>query len=478
MKFSDRFDTLMNIAEVSNSMLGRDVHLSPSYIGRLRSGSRPLPKSHDYIRPICRYLVNHIRKDYQRDALCQLIQIDSDTFKYPEIVIAQLEKWILGADAGTSDTADRILSMLSRLEADQPSPSANINSSIPPLESGPLFYGNEGKRKAVEQFFLSVLQEESPQTLLLFSDENMAWLYEDERFTARWTDLFTRIIAAGNRVRIIHTISRDINEMIEAVSKWLPIYMTGMVEPYFYPRLRDGIYQRTLFIAPKTAAVTSDSVSHDTSEMLNLFLTDPSAIHALCVEFERYMSICRPMMQIFSEKDFPAFRHRFEQICTSEGDVFFCCATPPAATMPEKLIPVLFDHEESSTLNAFHNIRKALLLDHPFDGSVSLFLQDPHSILMKSDKLNIPEGDILFQKNKTYTREQYLSHLDHLRALEKEYRNLHLHFSDNMPDNILLYVKDDVGIVMARKTDPKAVFLITERNIVSAFVDFFSNRYI
>lgn len=30
-----------------------------------------------------------------------------------------------------------------------------------------------------------ILQEKEPQTLLLFSDENMAWLYKDTAFAAR-----------------------------------------------------------------------------------------------------------------------------------------------------------------------------------------------------------------------------------------------------------------------------------------------------
>lgn len=63
--FAERFDALMNIAEVSNSLLGRDINMNSSHIGRLRSGARPLPKKHEYIMPICLYLANHIKKDYQ-----------------------------------------------------------------------------------------------------------------------------------------------------------------------------------------------------------------------------------------------------------------------------------------------------------------------------------------------------------------------------------------------------------------------------
>lgn len=36
--FVERFDGLMNIAELSNSQLGREISMNPSRIGRLRSG--------------------------------------------------------------------------------------------------------------------------------------------------------------------------------------------------------------------------------------------------------------------------------------------------------------------------------------------------------------------------------------------------------------------------------------------------------
>lgn len=45
--FVERFDALTNIAELSNSQLGREISMNPSRIGRLRSGARPLPKHHE-----------------------------------------------------------------------------------------------------------------------------------------------------------------------------------------------------------------------------------------------------------------------------------------------------------------------------------------------------------------------------------------------------------------------------------------------
>ena len=58
--FVERFDALMNIAELSNSQLGREISMNHSRIGRLRSGARPLPKHHEFLPGMCAYLAAHL----------------------------------------------------------------------------------------------------------------------------------------------------------------------------------------------------------------------------------------------------------------------------------------------------------------------------------------------------------------------------------------------------------------------------------
>jgi hypothetical protein len=86
--------------------------------------------------------------------------------------------------------------------------------------------------------------------MFLYSDEDMGWLTETG-FRAKWMALLPQALRRGHRITIIHTVNRGFDEMLSAIEKWLPIYMTGAVEPYYCPRPRDGILLRTLFIAPK-----------------------------------------------------------------------------------------------------------------------------------------------------------------------------------------------------------------------------------
>ena len=336
--FAERFDALMNIAEVSNSLLVRDININPAHIGCLRSGARPLAKKHDYLPSICAYLAKHITKEYQINALQKLTGIPCLALDATDTTAAHLEHWLTEEEKDTSAAAKRFISGFSRVASRPFSHTIDTNAIELPQKYASCLYGNAGKRKAVEQFFGLVLQKEKPQTLLLFSDESMAWLYEDDSFVARWAELFLMVIEKRNRVKIIHTVARDINEMLEAVTKWIPIYMTGAIEPYYYPKLRDGLFQRTMFIAPATAAVVSSSVQQYTEGMLNLFITDKAALDALSTEYERYLLLCRPLMRILTDKNPDEILKSFENIASAEGNAYICSAMPPIFTIPENVI--------------------------------------------------------------------------------------------------------------------------------------------
>lgn len=475
MMFAERLDALMNIAEVSNTMLGRAVHIDSSHIGRLRAGTRPLPKKHDYLSAICRYLVAHCRKEYQIKALQKLTAFDSETMAESEELAFYLEQWLLAADVDFSAATGRLISgflgvrptaTFSPIQKEQ---HGHVNESSKDL---PYLYGNAGKRRAVEQFFLMILEEKQPQTLLLFSDENMAWLYEDPVFAARWLDLFKQVILKGNRVRIIHTVSRDINELLEAVTKWVPIYMTGMIEPFYYPRLRDGVFQRTLFIAPRTAAVISSSVQQNTDGMLHFFLTDSEAIHALTLEYQHYLLLCRPLMRIITGVDSHEFQKDLLTLALTDQNARLCCAIPPLFSMPETLVKELAQTIADDNLYTLWQSSHAVFMKLLKKQHLSLALLDPKIARLKPEALKPTVIGAPMPNPIHYTPEQYDQHIAYLQQLEKQYDCLSLTFRSDILADMLLYVKDGAGAVVAKTTVPPVAFIFSEPNMVNAFWDY------
>ncbi len=475
--FADRFDALMRIAEVSNSLLGRAISMNSSHIGRLRSGARPLPKKHEFLSPICLYLADHIKKEYQRTALQKLTEIENVALRSSDTTARFLENWLLEKAQDTSAATDRLIAGFSRMAANAAAIPASKLEAEPPQRIDAYLYGNAGKRRSVEQFFLMILQEKQPQTLLLFSDENMAWLYEDDAFAARWTNLFTRVLMKGNRVRIIHTVSRDINEMLEAVTKWIPIYMTGMIEPYCYPRLRDGVFQRTLFIAPKTAAVVSSSVMKDTDGMLNIFLTDNAAVRALVTEFDRYFALCRPLMHVYSNHEAGDLLRAANSLAAADRNACLCSATPPLFAMPEGLAKELSERTGSDALMAQWKKSLATFRRNIKKQRLFVALPEPKLALCTPESQRLPMAEILGAQDFVYTAEQYRSHIERLKKLAEQYENLTVAFKHEITSNLLIYIKEDAGVIMAKTDPPMTAFIISERNMTSAFWDYLAKQF-
>ena len=266
------------------------------------------------------------------------------------------------------------------------------------------------------------------------------------------------------------------NEMLEAITKWMPIYMTGMIEPYCYPRLRDGVLQRTLFIAPNTAAVVSSSVQQETEGMLNLFITDRAALDALVSEYEHYFALCRPLMRIYTESNAESFQRIAESISAADGNAYLCCTVPPLFAMPEKLVRELSEQSGNEALISQWKRSLSLFRKNIKKQHLTLVLLNPECAVLTPDALRPSVDDLFSGDNFLYTKEQYLTHIERLAQMERKYENLEIHFASELADNTILYVKDDTGVVMGKMNTPVTAFVINNRNIIGAFWDYMEKR--
>lgn len=468
--FSQRLDLLMELTGTSASVLGKACALDSSHVSRLRRGSRPLPKNPLFLSAMSTFFARRIKADYQKKSLCELMRLDAwpeeeahaaeaiGVFLRGEEMSSQVEPLLRSfiRAAGTS---------VKREEAPQPRRETEAPRAC--------YYGPEGKRAAVAQLFSMILQEATPQTVLLFSDEEMGWLYEDPNFAALWARECVRVLSAGNRVRIIHAIHRDIHEMLEGVTKWVPLYMTGRVEPYYYPRLRDGVFQRTLFVAPKTAAVVSGSVDRKTGGMLHAFYDDPAAIGALVLEYENLLALCRPLMQIFSRERAAEFWDTYTSFLCAKGDMICLGSLPTLATMPEAVAASLQARAPQSRILETRNRLAGTLFEFLITGRYTELLADPPP---DDADVPVPFADLLGAPGLRYTREEYQAHRAHLESLKKQYKNYRLRVADNVPDNLTLCGKDSRGILMCKNDTPSVVFGFDEPNMTSAFWEYLCRR--
>ncbi len=287
-----KIDFLMKLTNTTNAALGRALNFDPSYISRIRAGKRGLPAKQPFIELAGAYFARRFTEEYQKKAILEEMGSDRPWPEDEPEGSSLLCAW-LGAAPVPKGSVEHILKGMTDARPGGSGYSPKEGSKT----EAELFYGNSGKRDAVARFLSALSCVKQPRSLFLYSDEDMAWLYEDAAFARSWAALLGNLLKSGWKIRIIHSVGRDLTEMWQGVTKWLPLYLAGTIEPFYYPRLRDGAMRRTLFIAEGHSAILSSSILGQADRPLNILLRDKTAVHTLEQEFSAFLSLCRPLME-------------------------------------------------------------------------------------------------------------------------------------------------------------------------------------
>lgn len=480
MTFAEKLDFLMKITHTTNSVLARSIAMDASFISRLRRGVRTPARNVNYIRAMAVHLGRNCSADYQKTALFEAVKstskIQPQEFETPTELIQQ---WLTEETLVADHSIEDFLEGVAHFQFKKTGPVVidyDDGLICRNTSDGQAFYGMEGKQNAVIIFLSLVLKNENPQTLFLFSDEDMEWLTINPEFTAKWAVLLAQVMKNGNKIKIIHTVNRGFDEMLSAIKHWVPIYMTGSIEPYYYPKTRDGLFRRTLFIAPETAAVSSSSVANKTKKAANFLYTDKNKIRALLEEYYDFMAFCRPLMRIFTSnnrKEYLPLLNEFEgegantviktdglANITMPGDVVRSILTRAGNADQEQLL----DYQHRRGKQFIEGLQKCRFIE-------VIPRPDPEKI--KSGREVINFSDLLGESLLFYSPMEYSQHLREVIRLLKTYENYRVHMVGGTDtESSMLYVKEDVGVLIGKSSPPSVIFALNESNMSAAFWDY------
>jgi len=475
MQFGEKLDFLMNITKTTNSALSLNIRLDASYISRLRRGQRGALKNIDCIKSIASYLSKNCQTDYQLKAVADALNIvhsSADADKLSEWIA----QWLL--NEREANIVENFLDELSNFKGPkmiQPYPITEKTPHKRPTQVT-VYYGVEGKRQASASFLSTVIDHNKPQTLLLFSDEATDWMTADREFACKWASLMFQVLEKGNKIKIIHTISRDLDEMLSAISQWMPLYMSGAIEPYFYPKKRDGIFKNTLFIAPKTGAVISNSVGNMLDRQAHLLFKDKMVIESLRTEFNQYLKLCKPLMRIFTSIDNKAYLDTLLEFEKEKSDSLIKTESLSLLTMPEAVVASILSRmeEKRHNLSDYRSNRSHLFENNLKTNRFSEIIRLPDiKTVMTPLQVKIAFSVMLSNGEVYYTPEEYILHLEHIVHLLKTYNNFNVFLTESATDDrYMVYAREELGVIVGKTSPPPVVLAMNETNMTAAFWDF------
>ena len=480
MLFYEKLDFLMNITKTSNSALGHKVKLDASYVSRLRKGQRSALKNIACIKSMASYFARNCKEEYQRKTIFEALKISNFDVNSTELS-EHIAKWLIDGKKDDITPVGKFLSGFSNSNNNQIKPNRWQQVEVIdkyPQEDISVYYGVEGKRQAAIYFLSEVLAQGKLQTLLLFSDEATDWMTADRDFASQWASLMVQLLSKGNRIKIIHTVSRDLDEMLNAIRQWMPLYMTGLIEPYFYPKKRDGIFKKTLFISPGVTAIISSSIGNSIEHAANMLIRNGKMISTYAEEFNQYLGLCKPLMRIFTAKDKEAYLNTLIEFEKEKSNSIIKTESLSILTMPDNIFSGIIARigNKEVDCNDIRDQRKRLfennLKVNSYTEIINLFDAD----YAKSGKIKVAFSEMLLGDTVYYTLDEYILHLEHLLLLLEKYENFHVYFTkEESESQYMVYAREELGAIVAKTSTPPVVLAINEANLATAFWDFLQN---
>lgn len=304
IQFYEKLIFLMNLIQVSNRTLAQELGVDPSLISRLRTGARGIPHNREHVRLMAQFFAKGCTTEYQRQALSEMLESRA-ALTMRQVRLSELIYYWL---CGENDKVRQFMQTLETVSLNHEADNRPPESKEPPMNSS-IYYGNEGKREAAYIMLQYLRSLEKPCTVLLLMEESDDWMTEDYEFSQCWQGTTLSLLQRGFTFCQISPPTTLADRAFSSMTRWLPLYLTGRVDAFFYPRLRDNVYHRSLVVVPGKIALSSCSVGNQPSSYFTALTTDPRLTHAYADEFRDYLSMCKPMLNTYhtSEKLMKSF---------------------------------------------------------------------------------------------------------------------------------------------------------------------------
>jgi len=479
MQFNQKLDLLMKVQNVTNSRLARALSVDPSLVSRWRTGDRKPSKKNNYIKEISIYFVSHAKMDYQKAALYEIMGLDinKDQNKLYSL-LNLLYAWLANQKSPNKIFVEKFFNNLSKKRQNNFKETVNkpFDLEIKNKEKDfEILNGIKGKRKGVIKFLQAVAAKKEKITILLYSNEDMEWLSGDKEFFEKWNLLIKTVIQKGHKIKIIHTIKREMSEMLAAIDYWMPLYLTGAIEPYYYPKYQENIFRRTMFVAPGTAALNCSTVSEHSDKAQQFLYWEQEKIKNLTEEYNTFLKRCRPLMRIYTGENIYNFNQLQIEFEEQQAEMISIADMLSFITMPESLIEKFLNKNNAepklkkavlSVYKQRHNSFTANIAKHHYYEIIKL--PDKEDFLTKKNSLKT--NDFFSELNFNYSISDFCEHLKHNIQLLKTYDNYQLLTIDDFPyHNIRLAVKDEVGAVITRNDEKTIIIAFNQPNITNSF---------
>lgn len=259
------FHTLLTVVPMNISDLARFLNFDPSYISRIRNGQRQPANPTEFARKVSAFVARHFQTAEQKAIISSLTNCPVEELSNYTDFQDRLTNWLLSGAGDVKDSMTVFLEKLDEFNLDEYIHSIHFNElkvpSVPfQIPVAKTYWGIKEMMESELDFLKATVLSKSTAPVIMYSDMPMKEMAKDPEFPKKWMFGMALMLKKGLHLYQIHNLDRSFDEMMLGLESWIPMYMTGLISPYYLKNAQNNTFLHLLKVSG-SAALSGEAIT-------------------------------------------------------------------------------------------------------------------------------------------------------------------------------------------------------------------------
>ena len=473
-----KLNTLMAEFHIQNKALAQYLNYDPSFLSKVRSGERKFSNIDSVISNVAKYVTKIVIDEDKTLELAELINVPQSSLQNEKQIEEQIELWMGNSDKATYDSEfSSFLKNLDTFNLEDYIRNIHFDTMKVPtapihIQTSKMYMGIEEFKECELQFLKTTAMSKASGSVIMYSDMPINRMSQDTLFAKKWLYGMSALLKKGYTLQMIHNVDRPINEMLLGLELYIPMYMTGQMEPYYFDKIQGSVFQNMLKVS-NTAAISGEAIAGYHERGQYYYTTRKNELEYYNTRAKDMLSKAKPLMEIYNTTRKSEYHRKLRSI-TAEGNLKSIRSSLPLYTIDNDLLDKILSHSELS-MNERELIRRYTASEKNRIGNI-LKRSEISSVIpvvseeeFKEYPMTLALAGLFLDKNIHYRYEEYLQHMESTRAFAEEHENYHLtEKKDTLFRNIQILISKGKCVIVSKNTSPAIHFIINHPKMVAA----------
>lgn len=478
----ENFNALIEVMGLSVAKLCRCANYDPSAIFRFRRGERQPAEPEQFAAAVASYVSREMDGPTQREVAAALLGCAAEDLGDRAAYCRRVQDWLLGSHAPREDSVSRFLTKLDEFDLNAYIRSVHFDELKVPVAPFqlPTSRSYSGLRQMMDSeldFMKAAVLSRSTEPVFLYSDMPMTEMAQDPEFPKKWMFGMALLLKKGLRLQIIHNIDRNLPEMMLGLESFIPMYMTGQIEPYYFKAPQGGVFLHFLRVSG-TAALTGEAVSGHHSEGRYYLTNNRAEVAYYRRRADALLENAKPLMEIYRADGASRLNAFLLADSRTPGRRRCVLSAPPLYTAdPAFLTAVLQRHDvpapDQERILAHAKSRREQAETILRDNEMVLALPRLTEEAFERYPMSLPLSGSFYEHDIPYTYQEYLEHIDQTEQFAAVHPRCRLELTaDSTFRNLQIVMHEGRWAMVSKEKSPTIHFVIRHAKLRSAIESF------